>query len=170
MSCVMPFCVVDWTSGQAAMNARPPASAELGSPASVGKLLHRNAEPPPSRKQAPVDGSSMEVMLRIVTSAAQLVPPSAEKASLMCAPLLQLQKATMSSPLASNAGDVPLPQLSAVSLIDELPNVQFAPPLSVNALNMTWPPDWKSVHVRTTRPKCGLAGLLSAAIIGLSTL
>jgi hypothetical protein len=48
------FCVVDSQFANTATKALPPASDGLGSPARLGKLLHRNAEPPKFSAHAPL--------------------------------------------------------------------------------------------------------------------
>ena len=64
--------------------------------------------------------------------AVQVAPPSVESSSYIeLTPPLQSAHATISSPLALNAAEVPLPHSWLVKLTDEPPVCQVAPPSSV---------------------------------------
>src|SRR4051794_13787056 len=140
------------------MKAVPPASALFGSPARVGKLLQRNAEPPWFNKQSAALGSSAPasgfvVAIRVSCGAVQLTPPSPETSSYIeLTPPLQSAQATISSPLALNAAEVPLPHSWFEKLIDVVPNVQLTPPLSLTASSKTALLPKKRVHATATRP------------------
>ena len=142
MLCVTALWVTESTCDQRTTNACVPRPATFGLPASAGKLLQRNAVPPPFMKQFPPGPLlSMPVKFTISWSAGagQVEPPSGESSSKRCSPLLQLYQATISSPAASNAGAVPLPQLWAGKLIWTFPRVHVRPPSSLMKSHITWP-------------------------------
>src|SRR5436305_15118792 len=77
------FCVVERTSAHTMTNAVPPASELLGSPARLGKLLQRKAEPPLFSKQSAAFGSSAPASGLVVViwwsiPVLQVRPPSVE--------------------------------------------------------------------------------------------
>src|SRR5579859_6300097 len=163
-----PWAMVS-SSAQTTTNACPPSSEGLGSPARLGKLLQRNAVPPAFSAHA-LSGSPISLMFVMTVSlgCTQEAPPSVDSSSLSCrGEVSQLHHAAIASPLASNAGLVPLPHRLAMLMLSE-PPVQLAPPLSEKASKKFWPDGPRSVHVTSTRPKCGLEGFWSTVIASLS--
>ena len=126
---VTPPEVVDSSLANTTKKAVPPASAGLGSPARLGKLLQRNTVPPAFRSQ-PDSSRALTPEMMVLEEAVQWAPPSVESSSSMLKAPLQSSQATMASPLASNAGEVPLPQSGTMLMESALP-VQLAPPLSL---------------------------------------
>src|SRR5712691_11323629 len=139
-------------SSQTTTKAVPPSSAGLGSPARLGKLLHRKAVPPLLSEQVASVPTSLTLVTTVSLGWSHEAPPSVDSSSLIWrGDVSQLHHAAISSPLALKAGLVPLPHRLAMLMLSEAP-VQLAPPSSVNALKKFWPEGPKSVQETTTRP------------------
>src|SRR3989442_720551 len=140
MLCVTPPWVVESTCAQRTANPRVPRPPTFGLPARAGKLLQRNAVPPPFMKQfppGPLPAIPVKVEISVSDDAGHVAPPSGESSSKTCWPLLQLYHATISSPAASNPGEVPLPQLCTGKLIWTFPTAQLSPPSSEKTSHIT---------------------------------
>src|SRR2546421_5955767 len=122
---------------QTTTNALPPSSLGLGSPTRLGKLLQRNAVPPrlSSQKPWPVPEPSAPTLLMSVMRGSIVwlheAPPSEDSSCLSSPAWSQLHQATISSPLASKAGLVPLPHRLSGKLMALAAANHDAPPSSV---------------------------------------
>src|SRR5919197_2331866 len=127
------WAMFESTFAQTTANACVPTPPTLGLPARLGKLLQRNAEPPPFRAHDPVNGLPISLMFVMVMSEpGQVAPPSGENSSRSFGtPPVRSYQATINSPAASKAGLDPL-AVWPLKLIDELPKCHDRPPSSVN--------------------------------------
>ena len=116
---------------QTTTNALPPSSPGLGSPARLGKLLQRKAVPPKWSEQVPSVPTSATSVMSGSMVWLQEAPPSVDSSSLSWLAWSQLHQATISSPLASKAGLVPLPHRLSGKLMAFAAANHDAPPSSL---------------------------------------